>query len=251
MDVRNRRFPSVTSLKGRMVRTAGRIRLRRDLHAVNMVVPEARPDEGSPVLYASNHTTWWDGFLVQRLHDMWRTGPLLTVVEEDHLFRYPALAAAGCVGVDRNSLGSLRTLLRTVGHRSRVTGMGVSLFPQGQIHSSRRRPLGFERGMDSLAQAMGRPIIVPVAIHAELFNRRRPTVFVVAGEPYVWQSSKGVHEADDRVAEILDVIQQDVDATGEFTPRGWEARMKSAVYGPAQAVGPRPAVDVPEQGASA
>lgn len=241
----------VARLKGGMIRTAGRLRLRRDLHALHMQLPDRAPDAASPVLYVSNHASWWDGFLVQRLHDSWRDGPLVTVVDQGHLLRHPALAAAGCVGVDRTSLASLRTLLRTVGDRSRIKGMGVSLFPQGNIQSSRKRPLGFERGLDPIANAMGSPWIVPAAIHAELLNHRRPTVFVLVGEPYAWHASRGVDEAEDRVRDLLDLIQRDVDERGEFTPQGWATRMRQTERNTGATAGPGPNFKTPGEGASA
>ena len=222
---------SIETLLGGAVRGAGRFRIRRDLRDVHMLAAASAIGPDTPVLYVSNHATWWDGFLIQRLHETWRQGPLTTVVAERHLRRHPALRAAGCIGIEQGSPTSLRSMLRSVASRSAVEGMGLSLFPQGSIQSSRRRPLGFEGGVNLIARAMGAPVVVPVAIHAEMLNHRKPTVFVLAGAPYAWRPSDGADVVEGRVARLLDVVQDDVDERGEDAPIEWKVRMQSASGG--------------------
>lgn len=217
----------------RAVRGVGRYRVWRDFSEVLVEGPVSAPPADLPVLYVANHSTWWDGFLMLRVHESLRAGPLFTVIEEGQLRRNPILRAAGGVGLDPGSLGSLKRLLRGLAAVRDEPGLGVSLFPQGKIHSSRRRPLGFRRGLEGVARALGAPTVVPVAMHVEPLNRRRPTAFVLVGRPYVWVGSGGAAGAESRVAGLLDALQEDIDRYGEDVRVGWSSRMGRVLEAPA------------------
>jgi len=229
--LRVRRSTGKGGLSGRAVRGLGRYLIWRDFSEVLQEGPVSEPSPDSPVLYLANHSTWWDGFLMLRVHQRLRAGPLLTVIDADQLRRYPALRAAGGVELDPRSVASMKYLLRGLSTLA-VPGLGVSLFPQGKIHSSRRRPLGFRRGLEGVARALGSPTIVPVAMHVEPLNRRRPTAFVLVGRPYSWIGSYGAAEAEYRVTGLLDALLEDIDRFGEDVRVGWSPRMRQFLEAP-------------------
>ncbi len=224
--------PGRGGLSGRAVRGLGRFLIWRDFSEVMEEGPISVPPPDSPVLYLANHSTWWDGFLMLRVHQRLRAGPLLTVIDEDQLRRHPTLRAAGGVGLDPASVASAKRLFRRLSARLEVPGIGVALFPQGKIHSSRRRPLGFRRGLEGVARALGSPTIVPVAMHVEPLNRRRLTAFILVGRPYAWVDSYGAAEVEFRVTGLLDALLEDIDRHGENVRSGWSSRMRRVLEDP-------------------
>lgn len=198
------------------------------------------PDE--PVLYCANHVSWWDGFLIRRFHQAFRMGSLYTVMLEAELRRHPSLRRAGAMGLEPASLASVRALIRDLEERSGEPGVGVAFFPQGRIWPSYRRPLALEGGVRLVARALKSPWLVPVGLHIEPLNHRRPTAFVAAGPPVRWSSEWSAEDVEALLADTLDDLLMDLEAWGEEAAEGWtdrhESRNQESNRGPNQCRAP-------------
>ena len=158
--------------------------MKRRFSRVSVMTPRSEIFRDIPLVFAANHVSWWDGFLLIELHRMLRPrAPFHTIMLESELRRHPFLRRIGAIGIDPQSpstvLAAIRELSRRVKERPDSV---IFFFPQGRIWPSFRRPLGFRRGIEVFCEAI-ESVVIPVAIHIEPLNRVAPHAFVRAGEP--------------------------------------------------------------------
>ncbi|MEZ4414491.1 MAG: lysophospholipid acyltransferase family protein [Gemmatimonadota bacterium] len=191
--------------------------LLRSLHAVRILGAPTALDATRPLLIVANHASWWDGFLVQRLARRLRpVAQLHTIMLERELRRAPFLRHTGALGLVPGSLASTRSLLKRLHALRRASPeLVVQVYPQGRIVPSRRRPLGFQRGVGAIARALVDPIILPVGLHLEPLNHPRPTAFVVCGPPVPDGRTPSAEELEDHVTRGLDRFLARIDEAGE------------------------------------
>jgi 1-acyl-sn-glycerol-3-phosphate acyltransferase len=136
-----------------------------------------------PLVIVANHTSWWDGFLLRDVHMALRPqAPMYSVMTRAELVRFPFLRLLGAVPLDTASPGSLLRLLRSLRSATRARPDSTILFfPQGRIWPAWKRPLGFKRGVELLARAIGPCFIIPVGVQIESLNRCSPTAFTKLG----------------------------------------------------------------------
>jgi 1-acyl-sn-glycerol-3-phosphate acyltransferase len=177
-----------------------------------------------PLLLVSNHTSWWDGFLVRDLQRMLRPeSRLFTLMTERELRRHPYLRLMGCVGLEPARAGSVLAAFRRLrDERRRDAHTVFAFFPQGAIWPANRRPLGFARGVSVLARVLAPLTLLPAGIRIEPLNRAAPTAFLSLGQPLDHEGGP----ADTRLLEAaveaeLDAIGQHLEEFGEAAPRAW------------------------------
>lgn len=185
---------------------------------------ESEPVTKGPTVYLANHVSYWDGFLVRRVHQhLQRSGPLYSVMLHRELKRYPFLRWIGAAGITSGNVGSIRSLQRFLEARRTRPDLGLAVFPQGAIWPTSRFPLHFRRGWEFAANALGDPWIQPVAIHLEPGNRPKPTAFITLGSPWRHTSlSVGRQSHAERaVATLLNQSQTRLGLFGERAPDEW------------------------------
>jgi 1-acyl-sn-glycerol-3-phosphate acyltransferase len=196
--------------------------MRRRLSGVHIRgLPASIPLPGLPLLLVANHVSWWDGFLLREVHRRVRPeAPFHVVMAQAQLRSHPLFRWMGAIPLDDGPLGP-RTMLREL---ERICGRGspvIGYFPQGRIWPSHRRPLGFRRGGEWLAEKLAPVMVLPVALHLEPLNTSSPAAFVAVDRPFpVWeQAPHGMLE--DRVSTALDRLHGFLDTHGEAAPSHW------------------------------
>ena len=193
-------------------------RLLKDLDSVRFIDTPTDLDTDRPLLVLANHTSWWDGFLVHELVRRVRPkAPLYTIMLERELGRARFLRWTGCIGIEPGDPGTVRRAVNTVrALASEEPTTAVQFFPQGAIGPSRARPLGFKEGYRLVARALGEASILPVGIHLELFNRRKPTAFVVCAPPFEGATPvPSAEQLEARIGAALDDLNRHLDRWGE------------------------------------
>jgi 1-acyl-sn-glycerol-3-phosphate acyltransferase len=178
-----------------------------------------------PLLVVANHISWWDGFVLRELHRILRPRSSLRVLMTSAEYRRnPVLGWIAAMPMQPGSPGSVLRAFRELRRlRDREPSMVTLFFPQGRIWPSQRRPLGFERGVTTLARFLAPVTILPVALHLEPLAAARPSFFAVAGSPRVLQAG----ERED-AARLEAVVEAELDrlfahlaATGEGALDSW------------------------------
>lgn len=199
--------------------------MRARLHAIHLsgALPTALP-AGRPLIFAANHVSWWDGFVLRevqrRLRPGWRVQVLM---HEAELRRFGFFRWLGAVPLDPARPASLLgALKRVAGFARQYPETVVFLFPQGRIWPTTRRPLGFRRGVELLARELD-AVVVPVAIHLEPLNHPAPSAFVAVGAPLLPGEAVSAVALEARVAAELDRIHAVLAEHGEKAPAAWTA----------------------------
>ena len=142
-----------------------------------------------PVVLVPNHTTWWDGFFVYLLNAKVFKRPLYLMMGEEQLQSFRFFTKVGAYSVPLESrkgmMDSLRYTIELLSERNEPPPL-ICLFPQGELLSWFRRPLGFRRGLEwILARYPGDINLIPLAIKAEFGAEQRPEVFFLFGKNHV------------------------------------------------------------------
>jgi 1-acyl-sn-glycerol-3-phosphate acyltransferase len=177
--------------------------------ALKLLRPLPHIPPATPLLVVANHTSWWDPFVVRELQREMRPGaPIRTLMLAKELDRRPFFKRIGVVGINPESIGSIRSVLRQLrGSVRNSPASTVLIFPQGRIWPSHRRPLGFRRGFELLAASLTPIAVLPIALHVEPLNSVKPTIFVLPGK--VWDAAgaaPSIAEVEERVTRDLDRI---------------------------------------------
>lgn len=189
-------------------------------------IEPATADDERALLLTANHVSWWDGFLLRAVQRRLRSrSRLTTVIAAAQLARFPFFRLMGAIGVDRNSVGSVRTLLTTIAstRQSQGSATTVAYFPQGRIWPSTVRPLGVQSGVLSVAKRLAPVTIQPVALHIEPLTTMRPHAFVLLGRPIVYREGTTLACVDAALTDTLDRLQAFLEETGEDAARLWPA----------------------------
>jgi 1-acyl-sn-glycerol-3-phosphate acyltransferase len=210
--------------------------MKRRIHDVHVAWPERPIPSAGPLLLAANHVSWWDGFILREVHRQLRpTEPFHVLMHERELRRFPFFRRLGGVGIDASSprsvLGAIRALQRRAEHLPEVT---LFVFPQGRIYPSTRSPLGFRRGVELIARAVG-AAVVPVAIHLEPLNHPSPSAFVSLGSPIpagAGASSRAIEQAVE--AEVERIVSH-LHGHGEDAAAAWPGFVGAQYSGTAAA----------------
>lgn len=183
-----------------------------------------------PLLVVANHVSWWDGFVLRELHRaLRRHAPLRVVMTEHELRRNRILGWIAAVPLRPGSTASVLATFRALRHlRHERPDTVVLFFPQGRIWPSQRRPLGFERGVATLARMLSPVQVLPVGLHMEPLTSSRPTMFAAAAPVIrVPQGGRVDPVALERLVELqLDAIAAFVSRHGERTLDAWPDRFK-------------------------
>ena len=179
--------------------------------------------QNTTVLILANHVSWWDGFLLREIHRrIDKDAPYWSLARQKLLEDNPFLAHIGVVGFDESSTASLRKLKAFIESRSLAQGEWFVLYPQGEIWPSTLRPLGFRKGAAWMASLLKNATTLPVGIHLEALNQRKPSAFISIGQPVVDAATIGVRGLELAVEKQLDYISNALQREGEQSFAYWK-----------------------------
>lgn len=161
---------------GRMRKTFGALRVR-GLDALATLAA------AQPVLFISNHTSWWDPMFLIYLST--RLVPLdgYAMMESRNLRRRSFLGRLGGFGVDLDDPDDRSAGIAYAATLLDRPRRGVWIFPQGRERPADERPLGFKPGAAVVASRARNCALVPVAFRYEFGSREQPEMLVSIGAP--------------------------------------------------------------------
>jgi 1-acyl-sn-glycerol-3-phosphate acyltransferase len=196
-----------------------------------------------PVVLVSNHTTFWDPFVLREMHRLFRPrAPIRTIMLERELSARPFFRSIGVIGLDPSSAGGVRRMLRSLERAvSQRRDSVITYFPQGRIWPSWRRPLGFQRGIEMVLRRLAPLTILPIGLHLESLASPSPSIFALAGDPI--PSADGELEAallERAVESLVDRIHAHLETYGEASGRHWPPPFEPMAAPALPAASPRP-----------
>lgn len=166
---------------GRVI--ASSIRRRFRAFYVSGMENLARLDPARPVVGCSNHTNWWDGFVLYAFAQRCLPDRAFHLaMEERNLARYFFFPWLGVFGVGlegaADAIAGLRYAVRLLrGHPDRIAW----IFLQGKL-TSPREPIVAKPGAAFIARQAGAQIL-PVVLRYEWLLESKATVFLSIAEP--------------------------------------------------------------------
>ncbi|MCK6518477.1 lysophospholipid acyltransferase family protein [Myxococcota bacterium] len=165
-----------------------------------------------PVIFAANHSAWWDGVLMVALNE--RMGVDSRVLMDAKRMRdFPWFQAFGAVPLDRTATGKSHADLARAAAHLNGPGRCLWIFPQGKHRSPNQRPMGLRRGVQVVSEAT-ESAVVPVSIRYEFQELSVPGAFVHFGRA-VEPGPELLPRLEDALILGLDQITAGLDAPEE------------------------------------
>jgi chlorobactene lauroyltransferase len=163
-----------------------RYALRKYFAAVHLYpeTPQAWADFDPrlPYLYVANHSSFWDGIVINHLVRRHRLQMLYGMIEEPQVRKHPFFRRVGGFSVDRgNPRDGVRSIQYAIELLRRDPAPALMIFPQGKLLPNDLRPLGFEGGVARIIEGMPRLRVVPIALRYEFRFEQRAEVLVRFG----------------------------------------------------------------------
>lgn len=170
----------------------------------------------APVIFYSNHNTWWDGYLAHIvLRQLYGLNSYL-MMDVRQLRRYPFFTWAGVFSVDQeNGRSALRSVEYVAQELKGAPGRAFWIFPTGEIKPQEYRPLGFHSGLARTIRRVGRCYVYPVALRFEFFKEQYPEILISVGPARLFSQDepldpkKVTAELETSLVRELDYLRED------------------------------------------
>ena len=163
-------------------------------------------DRSVPVLFVSNHTSWWDGFFSFILtRELGLTCHVL--MEAANLDRYRAFRRLGTLPIRRDSrMGAWEDL--KAADRVLRPGTALWIYPQGRRRPAAEKPSRLERGAAQLALRHHGPLrICPVAFRYPFLSEQLPEALALVGHSWLHEGGDDRKVLTERIgAAIADTV---------------------------------------------
>jgi 1-acyl-sn-glycerol-3-phosphate acyltransferase len=140
-------------------------------------LPEFPPDRS--VLLLPNHSSWWDGFIIYLVNDLyWKKKPYV-MMEEKQLKRFPYFNKLGAYSVcPGNKTDVEKSIIYTAELLAKPENL-VFMFPQGKLLPWHQRPLVFKQGYKRILDSVSvKPLIYICGIRPEFTREQYPEIFL-------------------------------------------------------------------------
>jgi 1-acyl-sn-glycerol-3-phosphate acyltransferase len=146
------------------------------------------PSADGGLLAYVNHSSFWDGFIVQQLGQVARWNAH-AMMEEANLAKYRFHTRIGAFSVRRDPKGAMESIRYTKKVLARPNA-AVFVFPEGEIRAG-HGPLGpLMRGVDVIARAAD-VRCVPIAVRYAFLEHEYPDVLIEVGAPHPAEGIEG------------------------------------------------------------
>lgn len=184
-----------------------------------------------PVIFYSNHPSWWDPILFMVLGRYWMEiiegyGPIdAAMLEKYRLFR-----RLGLFGVEADTRRGAATFLRTSLAVLERPGASLWLTAEGAFTDPRQRPLTLAPGLGHLAARLPGARVMPLAIEYPFWNERRPEALVRLGEAIEVSGDERL-DADAWTDRFRRRLEETMDGLAEESASRDPARFRTLIQG--------------------
>ena len=192
---------------------------KRNFENIYSLVLSSLESIKTPLLFVSNHVSWWDGFFLFEIQRQVRPkAKIYTVALEKTCSENRILPRMGVLPIQPGNPGSVKSLLnylRTLRAENLPEELVVSFFPQGKITPSFSSDLGFQRGVEQVISALTPVTVVPIGIHIEPMTGKKPTAILSIGTPTPCFELNQAKEIEVKVQEAILKTHQRLFLNGE------------------------------------
>jgi len=163
--------------------------MRRHFHALRVSVASMPPrDLPMPMVFYSNHASWWDPLvaLILRRH-FFPQRNLYAPMEARALENYGLFKRLGVFGVEQDSSRGAINFIRRARAILNQSDNALWLTPQSRFADARDLPARLKGGIGHLPRLATEICFVPVAIEYPFWEERLPEILVRFGQPRIPQ----------------------------------------------------------------
>jgi len=137
-----------------------------------------RGDGETPLLLCVNHSSWWDLLIGLYLDELLPEWDSYAPMDARQLQRYRFFSRLGVIGVDRTSLQGAREFVGYCQELLAGAARALWITPQGEFTSNSVRPIRFQPGIGSIAQALNAFYVSTVVFDYAFWSEKRPEAFI-------------------------------------------------------------------------
>lgn len=159
--------------------------LKRDFHSIHLIGEIPHFNSNQQIILTPNHSTWWDGFFVYLINELFFQRMFYIMILEEQLTKYNFFSKLGGFSIKHNSPKKIVESLR---YCSEILDKDkpaiVTIFPQGVLLPSFIRPISSNPGINRILEMVNRDtLVLPLAIRIEYLKEEKPQLFFKFGSP--------------------------------------------------------------------
>lgn len=129
-------------------------------------------------IYLANHSSFWDGIILNHLIRKFRRQPAYCMIDEVQVGRHPFFRRVGGFSVNRSSPRDGMRAIEYAASLLNRSPCALVLFPQGRIEHNDTRPIELESGIARLIDKCPHAKVIPIALRYEFWIEQRPEVLI-------------------------------------------------------------------------
>ncbi len=163
---------------------------------------------GKTILLIGNHFSWWDGFIAHHVNNSLFKKNFYFMMLEEELKKRMFLSSAGGFSINKNS----RSMIESLRYASSILecpGNCLLLYPQGEIQSSYKFPVKFEKGWLRVVKKVNESFsMIFIVSLIDYFSNKKPSIYVYLKE-YPYKETDGFNEIESAFNQhLMDSIEK-------------------------------------------
>lgn len=145
-----------------------------NFHDIHVELPEINFEKSLLVL--ANHHSWWDGFWIMRLNQLYWRKIFYVMMLKEQLVKHRTFSKAGAYSVEPES----RSIVESINYTSELLLSQqnmVLLFPQGEIQSQQIDRPGFEQGVKRIVDRLDATDVLLLNTFVDYFSHKQISLF--------------------------------------------------------------------------
>jgi 1-acyl-sn-glycerol-3-phosphate acyltransferase len=188
--------------------------LKNNFFSLNLIGDFPEINNELPVILAPNHSTWWDGFFVYILNQHFFQRKFYIMILEEQLIQYKFFQKIGGYSISQDSPKSIIQSLEFTSKIMRLYPNSlITIFPQGKLFPSFKKPLFFKKGIEKVIKLYGDNVtVLPLSIRIEFLNEEKPNVYFAFGTPFISNGNDNdlIQNIENKVALGMDYINNSI-----------------------------------------
>lgn len=160
-------------------------------HFHNHYIIGSYVENNRPLLYISNHYSWWDGFWINKLNQNIFQRNMYFLMLESQLNKHSYFYKTGGIPINKSS----RSLINSLNFAAEKLGSphnALLIFPQGKIETLYKFKLTFEKGVYKILKDKYENIdVILICNLIEYSSNPKPTLFTYYKQIIIGESEVG------------------------------------------------------------
>lgn len=158
--------------------------IKRNFNSLRLTGELPKYDNNLPILIAPNHSSWWDGFFVYLLNDLFFYKKFYLMMLENQLSKYMYFRKLGAFSIDQNNP---KKILESIHYSAEIlkskNNPMLVIYPQGKIEPAWKENIKINQGIEKIIEMADRNVnVIPLGMRIESENQKKPNVYFMFSE---------------------------------------------------------------------